>query len=531
MKSFRFAADWIKQKYFLLILVTGLGGLFLRIYRFTDGTGFGGDTARDLYLAQKIVFENYRPLFGNWLSLLNFHIPATYLYFLAMVYRFFNDPVQITVLYLFLNLLSVYFLYRLTSLILNRSVGFIVIFLSAFSYVMVFQSRFVWQPHPLTVLITFSLWQLALCLNNKKIFNYILSGLSFSLAHAIYPLPLVLIPYYFVQSVKFWKLKKTKPIWLSYLFSLLSLILFSLPFYWQLIQFESKRGFPTWQIIQNQINTLKFFPNGITAIGNYVFGFINQIMATDLTKNFTIELIGALIIISYLIFGISIKKKGGTISEYKKLIDFLEPVYLIFGSIFLILINLNTNYAYRLLFYYPYLLILCAFLINIGRTGKNIYFRALTVIFISFYLFFNLWFSVKNYVLYPERQIFKAKTAASEIIADSRQNNIDLNYQNVRVYAIKTNNYTDYLIFPVIYYLSKMSRYNVPLEPGNNDVNRELIVSTKYAYLTCLDFKSMETMVAACPNHFERINPRLRLITWKQLDANNYLYTYQFDSN
>lgn len=173
-----------KWKHFdyLLLAILFVIGFCLRIYLIDKNLFFGPEQGRDMLVVKEIVTSHKLVLIGPKTAVEGiFHGPLYY-YLAAIPFAVSKgNPLVIALFFIFLNSLSVFFIFLLGKELFNRRVGIISSLLFTFSFGAVAMAR--WFSHPPLIILIGSLFFLALTRfikgkNKYLIPTVILYGLS-----------------------------------------------------------------------------------------------------------------------------------------------------------------------------------------------------------------------------------------------------------------------------------------------------------------------------------------------------------------
>lgn len=280
-----------KQQGFLILL----GGLviFLLISRFLNFDNeqqFIADNGLEFAILAKMKDQLCVPNLGPLLSVENIFIPPTYFYYIYYTGGFTLDPSLTGHISNISELFTVAFLAGSIWLVTNQNkrlflVGFLVVSCSTFLYN---SSRLVWHPNPVNLWLSLSLFLLILGKKTQRLDAYLGSLATFWFATSIYPSPILLIGWYFLEVVLL--LRRFFHNWLGSV-ALASLIMIAtgLPFYIMQLVFEAQHQWPTIttisvaanQIFSNSTSVHFSFHGLMTFVNTWLNEFLYSVLYVD----------------------------------------------------------------------------------------------------------------------------------------------------------------------------------------------------------------------------------------------------------
>ncbi len=232
------------DKYFFLFIAILLLGIFLRTYRIAESMPFISEqgwfylSARDMLLTGRI------PLVGIASSHPWLHQGALWTYMLALDFWIFGfNPLNGAYLSVFLDILAIVFIYKLSSIMFSKRVGLMSSLLYATSPLVVLNGRMPYHTSPIPLfVILFTLFLYKWVSGNKYYFPLIFVALT-----ALYNLELATVPFWAIFLIillyGLWK----KKIWVNEIKNLqilfLSILAFIIPMLPILI-YDSFNKFP-----------------------------------------------------------------------------------------------------------------------------------------------------------------------------------------------------------------------------------------------------------------------------------------------
>lgn len=169
----KFIRDKMPLIFLLIILVASA---FLRFKGISKLNSFTYDQARDALYIKRILVDHKFRLIGTQTSIPGVYTPPFYYYLMAPALAIFNlNPVGIDYGTVFLNLAALFLLYScLLNLTQNRWVSLVFSGLYAFNPVVVFQSRFAWNPNTMPFFSLLAMWSLLKIIDSpRKISPYL----------------------------------------------------------------------------------------------------------------------------------------------------------------------------------------------------------------------------------------------------------------------------------------------------------------------------------------------------------------------
>lgn len=231
-----------KKYFFLLFIVIFLWGIGLRAVEVLSGNYiFNFDAGRDLLVAQKIVVDHKLTLIGAEIGSGSAGINGIfqgpgYYYLLAIAYWLFGgDPYGALLLMFVCGVLSLYLVYWSIRRIFDEKTALLSLFLIGASPLLASQSRFIWSPHPGTVLLVLLFYFMYQVPRKSRLFAplaLITAGLTYHFELAmtvpiVFAILLSLPTVYRIRDVR------------VYLYSAISLMAVFFPFF----LFEMRHGF------------------------------------------------------------------------------------------------------------------------------------------------------------------------------------------------------------------------------------------------------------------------------------------------
>jgi len=124
------------------------------------------------------------------------------------------------------------------------------------------------------------------------------------------------------------------------------------------------------------------------------------------------------------------------------------------------------------------------------------------------YLITNIWSIQSDLIRYPRRDVALASSVAFTIARESARANISTGDMTVLAYRYP-NIYTNYILYPFLYYLRDYAHYTMPLVSPGNDIDRKVLdrPNTPYVYLICVWYPTVDAAEGNCMSYFLKHNP------------------------
>lgn len=235
----------MKKKYSIIYycLVAGifLWGIALRAVEVVNGNYlFGFDIGRDLLVARSIVEQHKLTLIGAEIGSGSAGINGIfqgpgYYYMLAVVYWLFHgDPYGVLLMMVLFGVATLVAVYWSLARMFDRGTAILALFLVGISPLIVSQSRFMWPPHPASLLIVLLLYFAYMIPKSPRMYAplaLISAGLTYHFEFAM-TVPIVIA--LFIALPLVYRIKDVK----TYLYSSVALLLAFSP----MIFFEMRHG-------------------------------------------------------------------------------------------------------------------------------------------------------------------------------------------------------------------------------------------------------------------------------------------------
>lgn len=229
------------NKTILVLLIIVLVAAFVRLYRISDYMHFLGDEGRDVLVVKRTLIDHKITLLGPVTSVGSIYLGPIYYYMMApFLYVFNMNPVGPAVMIALLSIFTVILIYLIGMEYFSWSMAIIASTLYALSPLVIFYSRFSWNPNAVpffVLLLVYSLMKIVL--KEKSNWSFV-CGLCLGVILQLHYLALMFIPIIFAVLLLFRKLN------LKALFKIIigTIITFS-PF----LIFELRHGFPNTQTV------------------------------------------------------------------------------------------------------------------------------------------------------------------------------------------------------------------------------------------------------------------------------------------
>ncbi|HUD19160.1 MAG TPA: hypothetical protein VMR81_01850 [Patescibacteria group bacterium] len=487
--------------------------LYARFYSFYDTVAFRGDQAGDLYIARGIIENNWRPPVGPFLSVSNFQTPPTYYYILAGFYSVLRTPEAITFAFAFMNVAVMGCMVSVAALLMDDIAGIIMAFLFATSYVMTVESRQIWAPHTLTLFLSISLLLLLNAFRRRSFVFYLLSVACYAVALSIYVSPILLLPYYIVMGVRFIRNMMKTNYLVSFGIVLFCLTICAFPFFAPFMVYEVKHGFPTYgALVSQSFGPPAGFIATVRLIIRYGRAFIDNIFGLyrdDFHIRAGVILIfeGAFALWVLLPIGLGNYLRSKSDRYYRAVTDFVPLWPLVFGSLLLLFFRHDLE-VYGLNVFLPFFFLLLTLALRLAFASKQPVIVASAICVMIVYLITNIWSIQSDLIRYPRRDVALASSVAFTIARESARANISTGDMTVLAYRYP-NIYTNYILYPFLYYLRDYAHYTMPLVSPGNDIDRKVLdrPNTPYVYLICVWYPTVDAAEGNCMSYFLKHNP------------------------
>ncbi len=231
----------------LLLFLILLAAFFVRVYRVDQILGFYYDQGRDALVIWDLIHKGKLFLIGPTTGIAGIFRGPWYYYLIAPFYWLGRgDPVYPSIFLAFLTVVAIFFKYLIGREIVDETTGLLAVFISSFSFYLVYASRWLSNPTPMLLISVLLIWSMLSATKKKKwawpaIAFLVGMALQFGSAAEVFYLPAVLI-------FAFWQRKNLPNLKIIILSVLIFLITLA-----PLVVFDARHGF----ILSN--NFKKFF--------------------------------------------------------------------------------------------------------------------------------------------------------------------------------------------------------------------------------------------------------------------------------
>lgn len=179
----------------ILLSLILLLAAFLRLYRIRDYIVFLGDQGRDALVAKRIIVDHKLTLLGPTASVGGFYLGPFYYYLMTIpLWLAGFDPVGPAIMVAFLGICSVFFIYYFIKKNFGFSAAFFASCLYTFSPLVVYNTRFSWNPNTVPFFSLSYFYSLYLARKKKKPLFLFLAGLILGICFQLHYLAFILAP-------------------------------------------------------------------------------------------------------------------------------------------------------------------------------------------------------------------------------------------------------------------------------------------------------------------------------------------------
>jgi len=430
----------LTKNWFFLILL-GIG-IFFRLYRLEEFITFLGDQGRDAIIIKRIITFEHFPALGPVSSVGQVFLGPFFYYFMAPFLALFQfNPVGLAFGSFFYSTIAMIFTYFILKKI-DQKIANIFLIITTFSWILIHNARFSWNPNLLPYFSFFTLYFISLFFEKKFIFPF-LAGMFFSFSTQLHYLAFLLTPtlilFFLINYKKILKepllfIKKISFFIFAFLIFYLPLILFDLKH--QFLNIKNFIKIFTHQEIIKSTSYHQRFEETLTNFFNFTFNLkINYFLS------FTFFI---------LLFFYFLRKKF----FYKK------PLFqLIFLSFFVFIFGFSVLDSFRHYHYYNtvylnFFIVLAIFLADVFS------FNLLTKIFVFIFLIFFINQNQLNYPFKHQKGNFQTKIA-QKIAKSIIDNKPKSPYQIAPIPLFETDD-------AIRYYLEIMNKK--PLDKESNEL-------------------------------------------------------------
>ncbi len=374
------------KKIWIIIAIVFLWGVGLRAVEVLNGNYlFGFDIGRDLLVARDIVEHHKLTLIGAEIGSGSAGINGIfqgpgYYYLLAVVYWLFRgDPYGVLLTMFAFGVATLIATYVTVSRMFDRVVATLALFLVGISPLIVSQSRFIWSPHPASLLIVFLLFLAYMIPTRPRLYApaaVFLAGLTYHFEFAM-TVPIVMA--LFLSLPLIFRVKDVR----TYLYSAASVVLAFSP----LIGFEMRHGWMavksalSYSAPQGPVGSDVWFLRITDHMGPYIANAANSFIQEHglLHEKFFVALSGALLV-ALVIFAWKTKNKMHRM--------FFQFSLLLLATSYVVLLFLNNFiWDYYLIHaHFIYIYVFAYWLALTFRTMKKSVFSKAAFVVLSIFL-------------------------------------------------------------------------------------------------------------------------------------------------
>lgn len=509
--------------YFLLILffVSVCIGIYFRFYNVENTTLFAGDQGSDLLVAEDILKGNLR-LLGPFLGVAEFFGPPTYYYLLAVFLAISKDPVVVTALFGLLNLLTVAISFSTYKLLFGKRTAFLMMCLLLVLAQFIEQSKMIWQPWLSYFFLSLSVYLLVLSTKRSSSLLHLSSVFTFAAACSSYLAPMLLIPWFLLNSYYFFS--KTIILRKGLVIQQLFLVYFCCFSFIYLPQFfyEYQNNFP----FVTALTSGSFSAQNNSALGILETLWMNiDVFSTRLLR---IKTVGFLVLLSVITAVWYLYKDViSKIFSEKKISPSLFNIYSIWIGIFLLFFYRGSIHGHRLIAFLPILFLHLSLLLFLGQKMRK---TSLKLIAAALYCYIYVTNVVFSYYYIPQHTTTKDFRDMSAMALEIIDSNNRKKNDKVEFHAYTPYDAWNYELSPLLFYIRKNLHYPVKFnKPGNDLIYRGDITVSDYYYLFCIGFKSESDMIKNCLDVFttrtiERTKENVVIHTQLPITQTQYLY-------
>jgi hypothetical protein len=523
-----FAPGSFLKKYSLFICIVCIIAitLVLRLYNLFDTVAFRPDQARDLFIARNIAENRSWIPVGPVLTVDHYNVPPTYFYIVALMYSVFKTPQGVTFAFTIMNLCAMCCMVGIASLLIERKAGVIMAFLFAVSSIMVGESRMIWGSHPLTFLITASLFSLLLASIKKSLALFLISASLYACALSIYSSPFLLLPFYIVSGITCIKKMYGFTSLRASLTMAGIMISVSIPFFGPYLYYEYSHGFPTVSAMTTPSFGVPPLSEFFSAAVTYITGFAEDVFGIHTIGTPAAQPYYAIgIIILFSLLSWYIKHKRFFITEVVRTEKFIAYRWLLLGACFILFFR-QTLYTYRLSVFIPFILIQLTLLLYVALRIKKMIPFFLAGALLSVYVVCNIRSVNEYYFRYSRNDVTLASSVASFIGRDMAGAGIHSN--QIALYAYNNSIFrNDRFLYPFLYYLIDFARFSSLIIPPGNTIDFDALhkPDAQTAYLICTWYRNIETARVNCVQNFLKEHPSYRSTHEQEIDKETIVVT------
>lgn len=236
------------SRFYLVVFLVGILLVGKRFFNFPDQFRFIPDNGLEYAILRQMELNRCFPLVGPALSISDVYTPPTYFYYLYLIGGQAFNPIFTGYLSATFKILTIVFLSCTVWLVTNRRFFLISLVTLTSTWFLFETSRLVWHPNPVNFILSLSIFLLTYAKIKRHWMALIWSCLLYWLATSIYPSPIILLPWYIFEIVRWPKPpQRTRLTQLGMSISIAFLT--AIPFYLSQILFEARHGWPTVQTL------------------------------------------------------------------------------------------------------------------------------------------------------------------------------------------------------------------------------------------------------------------------------------------
>lgn len=232
--------------FYLIVCCIFLVLMGLRIYNFREQFRFISDNGLEYAISRQIALDRCRPLVGPALSIRDVYTPPTYFYLHYLFGGYTLAPILTGYASSLFQILTILFLASTVWLVTNKRFFIISIITLGSSWLLFDFTRLVWHPYPTNVFLSISIFLLTYAKLRHSWRSLVGSLVFYWLAASIYPSPLLLLPWYLFELIR-WPKPPQRQSWQHFVLGIGILIVTAMPFYLPQLIFELQRQWPTLQ--------------------------------------------------------------------------------------------------------------------------------------------------------------------------------------------------------------------------------------------------------------------------------------------
>lgn len=475
----------MKQRliYSAVLILLGLG-LFLRLFNRDQAMYYKNDQGLLLLTSYDVVFYHHVPLVGPPISFGTAVIPPFMYYLVGSFMAFGRDPLAVALGYIMLNSAGALLLSYYAWLLFDAATALWTLGLVMLSSSMVENGRSIWQAHPTFSFVVFYLCITELAFRKKNIWLYCLGVVLYVVSTAMYPTPLLLLPYVVVRTA--WHFRSFRGTFRQSIKASILLVggvLAAIFVPWIVSDIR------LWQSITASIAG-KLSP--VSLVEMVKVTYINA--STILHDLFSLGailprwMVGApwlKLAVASVILLILLTLKKATLRTYLRMLFHLKYQWLLVGFLVPVAIGMKMP-AHRLLPFYPFVFLLLAWWVRNWIADRRNLRTFVAAGVLTVFLVGNALSWRATTITHPKREYDQAVQIAQTIVSDVAQRH--LTGSDIGVHYVTPLDGNDYYASPVYYLLRLAINYPVAYTPLGNELDRGKIEDHIYVYLVCAGF-------------------------------------------